>query len=139
MYGMGYLRRAYPSLVLNYRKDCWWYSSFNLFRRFLIIYVSSVPAERSDVTSTFLAIIVGTIFGYHLFLQPMRWKVNNYGETYVWFIALSIATMNIIDFSNIEADDDIKWLKAANINYNVLELLLCILVFSLFIPMPILF
>jgi len=128
MYGMGYLRRAYPSLVINYRKDCWWYSSFSLLRRFLIIVISAVPAERSDVKSTFLAIVVGLIFGYHLFLQPMHFRINNYGETFVWFVALSLTTMNIIDFASIKNEN----------NLNALQILMTVLVFSLFIPMPLL-
>merc|ERR1719336_1875505 len=66
--GMGWLRRVYPSLTLHYRRGAWWYGSFNLFRRFLIIAFSSAPSSTPEVTASFLAIVMGLIFGFHLFV-----------------------------------------------------------------------
>ncbi len=83
LFGMGYLHRAYASLTLNYRNVCWWFASFSLFRRCIIIF-SSLPAKRSDVTSTFLEVIIDCIFAFHFLLQPFHWI------TYVWFITISI-------------------------------------------------
>lgn len=123
--GMGWLRRVYPSLVLQYRTDAWWYGSFNLFRRFIVIAVSSAPTSEPEVTATFLAIVVGLIFGFHLLVQPMHFNINNLGETYVWFIALCLATINIINFEELPD------------NYVLLlEVNMTILVYGLFFPMP---
>ena len=123
-----HLRLVYPAFVMNYRRDCWWYCSFNLFRRFLIILIASMPSKEAEVTATVLAICVGIIFAVHLFVQPMHWKVNNWGETYVWFIALIIATLNITDFESIE-DDDEKYM---------FETIMLVLVLLLFAPMLVL-
>ena len=123
--GMGWLRRVYPSLVLHYRKGAWWYGSFNLFRRFIIIAVSSAPTSDPEVTATFLAIVVGLVFGFHLMVQPMHYHVNNLGESYVWFISLCLATMNIINFEELEDEQRL-----------LLENVMAVLVYALFFPMP---
>ncbi|ETO25927.1 hypothetical protein RFI_11210 [Reticulomyxa filosa] len=99
-----YLQIRYPSLVLMYRKNTWWYVSYALLRRLFIIVIASIPASSSEVTSTFLAVAVGMILAIQLFIMPMASFPTNVGESYVWFIALAITLFNI----KLEAPDSFK-------------------------------
>jgi len=80
---------------LMYRKNTWWYVSYSLLRRLIVIGVASIPLSNAEVTSTFLAVVVGIILAVQLFIMPMTYRSTNMGEAFVWLIALAITLFNI--------------------------------------------
>jgi hypothetical protein len=93
--GQTYLRVRYPSMILPYRRKCWWFSSWSLLRRFMIVMLASIPASNTTVIASVVSLFVAFVLATHLYLQPMHDQQNNSGETYVWLIALGLAVFNI--------------------------------------------
>eukprot|EP01084_Bolivina_argentea_P316933 549456_1 len=95
-YGAGYMRRQHVILgTYVFAKDFWWYLPFSATRRFIIICLASMPVERPDFSATVLALFVGACFIFQVKRQPMHFQADNYGEMYVWFIALVLSILNI--------------------------------------------
>lgn len=94
--GWKQVRLRYPIFVLPYRRSAYWYAAWNLARSFIVIIVASLPTERPDYTGTALSVVMGFIFGLHVYVKPFYHKLNNELETYCLFCGFAITILNVI-------------------------------------------
>jgi len=94
--GWKHLRKNYPALIMPYRRKRYWYSAWNLARRFILIGIASVPTTRPDFSATALAVTVGAVLGFHVFSRPFYHEINNKLETFALFCAFGVSILNIM-------------------------------------------
>ena len=94
--GWKHLRRRYPALVMPYRRKRYWYSAWNLARRFVLILLVSIPTSRPDINATSLAVGMGLVLGMHVFARPFYHEINNKLETFSLFCGFCVSILNIM-------------------------------------------
>eukprot|EP01083_Nonionella_stella_P318146 1161460_1 len=94
-------RRAYEDifapLILSYHKNCCYYSSFDLFRRALLIVIASIPTNNLSMRASLSTFTMGSLILIHSYLMPFKRSVNNHLESFVLLCGFFIATSNITD------------------------------------------
>eukprot|EP01083_Nonionella_stella_P167178 561167_1 len=87
-------------IILEYNEQCWYYSSFDLFRRGLLIAVPLFAFVKELSFRTYLiAMECVVILIIHCVLTPYRWRINNHLETFAIFMMCCCALISIPDNS----------------------------------------
>ena len=67
-----------------------------MYRRFVLIFISSIPTNTPQITATMLTLMTGVVIAIHFMLQPFQESVANHLESFCLFMAFCISTFNIL-------------------------------------------
>ena len=68
--------------VLGYNDKCWYYNSFDLFRRGLLVTLPLINILDTSLRASLILFTSIILVIIHCTLMPYRWRVNNYLETF---------------------------------------------------------
>eukprot|EP01084_Bolivina_argentea_P064147 117027_1 len=87
--------KLFAGTVLLYREKCWWWSSFDLFRRGILVLLPMIPTYNVSARSVYIPVVISILLAVHCIESPYQWRANNYLETVVLLLLCTASVMNI--------------------------------------------
>ena len=74
--------QMFAGSVLGYNDKCWYYNSFDLFRRGLLVTLPLINILDISLRASLILFTGIILVIIHCTLMPYRWRINNYLETF---------------------------------------------------------